>query len=101
MRRQSLDLTEPARNIEESNGQPFTDMADTTADRTLSPPAEEMELVDGEGGEPRVHTPPPHIAARLFYRPMNQTRRKDSAASSRRNSISSATSRSSHGGVRS
>lgn len=46
---------------------------------------------------PRVHTPPPHIAARLLYRPTNQTRRKDSAASSRRNSISSAQSRSSHG----
>lgn len=39
----------------------------------------------------RIYTPPPHIAAR-FYRP-TQTRRKDSAASSRRNSISSAHSR--------
>jgi len=100
MRRPSQDLTEAARNIEESTGQPSTDMADATANRGLSPPAEEMELADGEGGDAKVHTPPPHIAARLFYRPMNQTRRKDSAASSRRNSISSATSRSSHGGVR-
>jgi hypothetical protein len=99
MRRPSLDLTEPARNLDESNGQPSGDMNDATADRTLSPPAEEMELVDGEGEEEdtKVYTPPPHIAARLFYRPMNQTRRKDSAASSRRNSISSAHSRSSHG----
>lgn len=97
MRRPSLDLTEPARNIEESNGQPATDMTMANADRSLSPPAEEMELVDGELEDGRVYTPPPHIAARLFYRPLNQTRRKDSAASSRRNSISSAHSRSSHG----
>ncbi|KAH8158421.1 hypothetical protein CIB48_g9824 [Xylaria polymorpha] len=48
-----------------------------------------------EEEEHRIHTPPPHIAAR-FYRP-TQTRRKDSAASSRRNSIASAQSRSSHG----
>ncbi|KAK3900207.1 peptidase family M1-domain-containing protein [Staphylotrichum tortipilum] len=58
-----------------------------------------MELVDGEVEDEhaKVYPPPPHIAARLFYRPTNQTRRKDSAASSRRNSISSAHSRSSHG----
>ncbi|KAK4235569.1 peptidase family M1-domain-containing protein [Achaetomium macrosporum] len=57
-----------------------------------------MELVDIDGESPaKVYTPPPHIAARLFYRPTNQSRRKDSAASSRRNSISSAHSRSSHG----
>ncbi|KAL2170671.1 hypothetical protein VTG60DRAFT_4513 [Thermothelomyces hinnuleus] len=101
MRRSSLDLSEPARNIEESSGQPSADMTDATADNTLSPPAEEMELIgDDSEATARVFTPPPHIAARLFYRPTNQTRRKDSAASSRRNSISSATSRSSHGGVR-
>ncbi|KAG7284694.1 hypothetical protein NEMBOFW57_009303 [Staphylotrichum longicolle] len=96
MRRASLDLTEPARNLEESNGQPSAGMPDATADGALPPPAEEMELVDGEENT-KVSTPPPHIAARLFYRPTNQTRRKDSAASSRRNSISSAHSRSSHG----
>ncbi|KAL2157239.1 hypothetical protein VTH06DRAFT_6279 [Thermothelomyces fergusii] len=101
MRRPSLDLTEPARNIEESNGQPSDGMIDAAADSTLSPPAEEMELIQDENAAPaRASTPPPHIAARLFYRSTNQTRRKDSAASSRRNSISSATSRSSHGGVR-
>jgi hypothetical protein len=76
-------------------------MTDVTADASPPPPAEDMEVeveldnVDDEN--PKVYTPPPHIAARLFYRPMNQTRRKDSAASSRRNSISSAQSRSSHG----
>ncbi|KAK4149951.1 T-complex protein 11-domain-containing protein [Chaetomidium leptoderma] len=100
MRRPSLDLTEPARNLEESNGQPSADMTNATANRSLSPPAEEMELVDGEGDDTKVHTPPPHIAARLFYRATNQTRRKDSAASSRRNSISSAHSRSSAGCAR-
>ncbi|KAH6616181.1 T-complex protein 11-domain-containing protein [Chaetomium sp. MPI-SDFR-AT-0129] len=99
MRRPSQDLAEPARNIEESNGQPSTNMTDVTPDRPLSPPDEEMEmeLVDGEVEEPKASTPPPRIAARLFYRPTNQTRRKDSAASSRRNSISSAHSLSSHG----
>lgn len=100
MRRPSLDLTEPARNIEESNGSPATsnaDAADPAADGSLPPPAEEMDLIDGDGDNAKVYTPPPHIAARLFYRPTNQSRRKDSAASSRRNSISSAHSRSSHG----
>lgn len=68
------------------------------------PPAEQSIIhdnidVDGEHRDShlRVYTPPPHIASRLFLRPTNQTRRKDSAASSRRNSISSAQSRSSHG----
>jgi hypothetical protein len=103
MRRPSLDLTEPARNIEESHGQPSADMTDATTDASPPPPAEdedmevEVELDDVNDQNPKVYTPPPHIAARLFYRPMNQTRRKDSAASSRRNSISSAQSRSSHG----
>lgn len=54
----------------------------------------DMTLIIEEEGS-RIYTPPPHIAAR-FYRP-SQIRRKDSAASSRRNSISSAHSRSSHG----
>ncbi|KAG7109060.1 T-complex protein 11-like protein 1 like [Verticillium longisporum] len=47
--------------------------------------------VDNDDAVGHIHTPPPRIAAR-FYRP-TQTRRKDSAASSRRNSISSAHSR--------
>lgn len=48
------------------------------------------------GGPARIYTPPPHIAAR-FYRTSQQAHRKGSAASSRRNSISSNHSRSSHG----
>ncbi|KAL2133626.1 hypothetical protein VTI74DRAFT_2028 [Chaetomium olivicolor] len=100
MRRPSLDLTEPAGNLEESDGQPTPEMTDSAPDRSLPSSAEGMELVDGEGENTKVYTPPPHIAARLFYRPTNQARRKDSAASSRRNSISSAHSRSSHGGGR-
>lgn len=86
MRRASPDLTDPSRNIEESNGDPLP--AALKSDRELSPPLEEED-------QERQYTPPPRIAAR-FYRP-TQNRRKDSAASSRRNSISSAHSRSSHG----
>ncbi|GAW15346.1 hypothetical protein ANO14919_047550 [Xylariales sp. No.14919] len=87
MRRASTDLADPARNIEESVGTPdsTTPEPDLDLDMTLSI----------EEDEHRIHTPPPHIAAR-FYRP-TQNRRKDSAASSRRNSIASAQSRSSHG----
>ncbi|KAK3937484.1 peptidase family M1-domain-containing protein [Diplogelasinospora grovesii] len=72
MHRPSLDLTEPSRN-------------------------DEIEVTVGSGDDGKYYTPPPHIAARLFYHPINQSRRKDSAASSRRNSVSSAHSRSSHG----
>lgn len=86
MRRPSSDLTDPSRNIEESIGTPDPTSVDTEMDLTLTPPQED---------EIRAYTPPPRIAAR-FYRP-SQNRRKDSAASSRRNSISSAQSRSSHG----
>lgn len=89
MRRASTDLTDAARNIEESVGTPSPTAADPEMD--LSPPREDEE----EGRNTRQLTPPSHIAAR-FYRP-TQIRRKDSAASSRRNSISSAHSRSSHG----
>lgn len=100
MKRASLDLSEPMRNIEESVGSPDPDSTtDTVGDMSLAMTAEadehedeELDTVDG----PRTYTPPPHIAAR-FYRP-SQTRRKESAASSRRNSISSAHSlSSSHG----
>ncbi|KAI1851705.1 hypothetical protein JX266_003167 [Neoarthrinium moseri] len=87
MRRASADLTDAARNIEESIGAPSPTAIDPEMD--LSLPLEEEE--DGTS----QFTPPPRIAAR-FYRP-TQNRRKDSAASSRRNSISSAHSRSSHG----
>ncbi|KAI2625305.1 T-complex protein 11-domain-containing protein [Hypomontagnella submonticulosa] len=85
MRRASADLTDPSRNLEESLGTPDPTSIDSDLDMTLRP----------EEDGTRIYTPPPHIAAR-FYRP-SQNRRKDSAASSRRNSISSAQSRSSHG----
>ncbi|KAK3321824.1 T-complex protein 11-domain-containing protein [Apodospora peruviana] len=97
MRRPSLDLAEPSRNIEESVGTPSPDTPDPTVDMSLPPPEDELETFDVDAADSRIYTPPPHIAARLLYRPTNQTRRKDSAASSRRNSISSAPSRSSHG----
>lgn len=87
MRRASANLADPARNIEESIGapDPATPEPDTDLDMALLPEEEEH----------RIHTPPPHIAAR-FCRP-TRGRRKESAASSRRNSIASAHSRSSHG----
>jgi len=101
MRRASLDMTEPSRNLEESVGLPSSSTVDPDMDLSLSSPEEDVELIDGDGDEgAKIYTPPPHIAARLFFgRPTNQTRRKDSAASSRRNSISSAQSRSSAGAV--
>ena len=75
-----------------------TESIDLSPDDSLSlppPPADDMdiELSDVEAEKPRVHPPPPRIAARLIYHPTSQSRRS-SAASSRRNSISS---RSSHG----
>ncbi|KAI0884650.1 T-complex protein 11-domain-containing protein [Annulohypoxylon maeteangense] len=88
MRRVSADLSDPSRNIEESVGTPDPSSLDCDLD---------MALMTTEEDSTRIYTPPPHIAAR-FYRP-TQNRRKDSAASSRRNSISSAQSRSSHGFV--
>ncbi len=104
MRRPSLDLTEPARNIEESTGAPSPGTSHPSVNHPLAPADEDIELVDDQvddaNEDAKIYTPPPHIAARLFYRPLNQTRRKDSAASSRRNSISSAQSRSSAGGAR-
>lgn len=58
----------------------------------------DLDLINEENfefeNENRIHTPPPHIAAR-FYRP-SASRRKSSAASSRRNSVSSAHSQLSH-----
>ncbi|KAK0705826.1 T-complex protein 11-domain-containing protein [Apiosordaria backusii] len=96
MRRPSLDLTEPERNLEESIRSPTAGTPDPVH-LSLPPPDEQVNFVDGDADAAKISTPPPHIAARLFYRPTNQTRRKESAASSRRNSISSAQSRSSHG----
>ncbi|KAI1343871.1 IQ calmodulin-binding domain-containing protein [Xylariaceae sp. FL0016] len=87
MRRASADLTDPSRNIEESIGSPNPTIPEADSDQ-------EMDLNVDEKVN-RIYTPPPHIAAR-FYRP-TQNRRRESAASSRRNSISSVHSRSSHG----
>lgn len=82
MRRPSADLSEPSRNLEESNAKPSDGDMDVEIDLTMPPNEEEM--LDQEN---RIYTPPPRIAAR-FYRP-TQARRRDSAASSRRNSMSS------------
>ncbi|UNI24756.1 hypothetical protein JDV02_010481 [Purpureocillium takamizusanense] len=86
MRRPSADLSDPARNLEESNA-PASD--DTTGmDLDLAMPPADDDVLDCDT---RIYTPPPRVAAR-FYRP-SHARRRDSAASSRRNSISSAHSR--------
>ncbi|GAP83807.2 putative iq calmodulin-binding domain-containing protein domain-containing protein [Rosellinia necatrix] len=87
MRRASTDLADPARNIEESVGTPDPAAPEPDLDLDMTLPSEEEDH--------RIYTPPPHIAAR-FCRP-TRGRRKESAASSRRNSIASAHSRSSHG----
>lgn len=89
MRRPSLDLSEPSRNIEESNGEPSDGHAmDLDFDIDIDmPPTDE----DARDQDARIYSPPPRIADR-FYRP-SQARRRDSAASSRRNSMSSAHSR--------
>ncbi|KAM3431017.1 hypothetical protein NHJ13734_007490 [Beauveria thailandica] len=89
MRRPSLDLSEPSRNIEESNGDPSDGHAmdlDLDLDFAMSPTDQDTRDQDA-----RIYSPPPRIADR-FYRP-SHARRRDSAASSRRNSISSAHSR--------
>ncbi|KAM3511417.1 hypothetical protein MY11210_004909 [Beauveria gryllotalpidicola] len=89
MRRPSLDLSEPSRNIEESNGDPSDGHAmdlDLDFDFAMSPTDQDTRDQDAH-----IYSPPPRIADR-FYRP-SHARRRDSAASSRRNSISSAHSR--------
>lgn len=83
MRRASEDLTDPDRNLAESVGQNPNTHEDP-----------DLDLVNEENNALRIHTPPPRIAER-FYRPANN-RRKSSAASSRRGSISSAHSHQSH-----
>ncbi|ROV91982.1 hypothetical protein VSDG_07653 [Cytospora chrysosperma] len=100
MRRPSIDLSEPSRSHDESMGTAMPDSSD--ADAVVSSqlstgvggpllPLEEDFIyaldLQADGEPHRVYTPPPHLAAR-FYRP-SQTRRKGSAASTRRNSISS------------
>ncbi|UKZ81918.1 hypothetical protein TrVFT333_009695 [Trichoderma virens FT-333] len=90
MRRHSIDLAEPLDNYEESDCA-FSDDnlgMDMDMDFDLTMPSVEEDEHDNDR---RIFTPPPRIAAR-FYRP-SQARRRDSAASSRRNSFSSAHSR--------
>lgn len=89
MRRPSLDLSEPSRNIEESNGEPSDGHAmDLDLDLDFEMPPADQDTRDQDA---RIYPPPPRIADR-FYRP-SHARRRDSAASSRRNSMSSAHSR--------
>lgn len=85
MRRASEDLSDPARNLAESG-------------QGEVPESNDLDLITEETNDPRIHTPPPRIAAR-FYRP-SMNRRKSSAASSRRNSVSSAHSHQSHASSR-
>lgn len=85
MRRASEDLSDPDRNLAESG------QADI-------PKENDLDLINEESNDNRIHTPPPRIAAR-FYRP-SMNRRKSSAASSRRNSVSSAHSHQSHASSR-
>ncbi|KAL6864476.1 IQ calmodulin-binding motif domain protein [Trichoderma novae-zelandiae] len=90
MRRHSADLTQSVDNFDESDCA-FSDDnlgMDMDMDFDLAMPSVEEDEHDTDR---RIFTPPPRIAAR-FYRP-SQARRRDSAASSRRNSFSSAHSR--------
>lgn len=93
MRRPSTDLSSPSRKLEESMSIPPSadqDQDSEEVDLSLSFDGDDfIQALDLRVPDdpPRVYTPPPHLAAR-FYRP-SQTRRKGSAASSRRNSISS------------
>ncbi len=69
---------------------------------TISEEAQDL-IMSSDGEAPGSYNPPPHIAARIYRSNMN--RRKSSAASSRRNSMSSHQSsrsaRSAHGGPQS
>ncbi|GAB0134509.1 hypothetical protein EsDP_00002876 [Epichloe bromicola] len=87
MRRFPADLTEPSRGPDESNGPAAPDEA-TAMDLDLAMPPSEDDVLEQDN---KIYTPPPRVAAR-FYRP-SHARRRDSAASSRRNSISSVHSR--------
>ncbi|KAG6000904.1 hypothetical protein E4U43_001462 [Claviceps pusilla] len=82
MRQPPID-EEPSRSLDGADGD---DVAPMDLDLTM-PPSED-DVLDQDN---RIYTPPPRVAAR-FYRP-SQARRRDSAASSRRNSISSVHSR--------
>ncbi|KAG5916368.1 hypothetical protein E4U61_003680 [Claviceps capensis] len=77
---------DPSRSLDGSDGPAHDDAAAMNLDLAM-PPSEDDVLEQ----DSRIYTPPPRVAAR-FYRP-SQARRRDSAASSRRNSISSVHSR--------
>lgn len=87
MRSPSLDLAEPSRNGQDVPDENSSDES-MNADNDIEMDPAEDDIIEEDS---RIYTPPPHIAAR-FYRP-SQARRRDSAASSRRNSFSSAHSR--------
>lgn len=101
MRRPSLDLSEPSRNIEESRGVPSPETSDNDEDIMSLPLGDnflhalDLHVDHGIPPLPDLHSPPD---LSRVYRP-TQTRRGDSAASSRRNSISSPSLSSSHGAV--
>jgi hypothetical protein len=78
-------------------GVPSADTETGAVTTTTELEDQDMILNDPQD-ENRIHTPPPHLAAR-FYRPVNN-RRKTSAASSRRNSVSSVHSHQSHASSR-
>lgn len=91
MRRSSLDLSESLRNVRESSGEPSDEQAmdlDLDLDLDLSMHPTDTDTREDDA---TVYHPPPRIADR-FYRP-SHARRRDSAASSRRNSMSSVHSR--------
>lgn len=87
-RRSSLELASPPPHPDDDFDLSMSPAADEAAFDLAMPPNEDDVLDDDAN---RIYTPPPHIAAR-FYRP-SHARRRESAASSRRNSISSAHSR--------
>ncbi|KAG6004990.1 hypothetical protein E4U21_000562 [Claviceps maximensis] len=80
------DEPSPSRSLEGAGAGGDDDVV--AMDLDLAMPPSEDDVLDQDN---KIYTPPPRIAAR-FYRP-SQARRRDSAASSRRNSISSVHSR--------
>lgn len=100
MRRPSLDLSEPSRNIEESRETSDPESSDNQDLMSLPLGHNFIHALDlhvERNIPPIPDLPSPPDLSRV-YRP-TQTRRGDSAASSRRNSISSPSLSSSHGAV--